>query len=217
MMEIFGISKSKNRLLVIFIGATILLTTLTGGSIASLEQRILLAQVDIQGKNAIKTFNAEGRISSLAAGTLLGSNDTLGSHSADLFVLGGDWNLAVTNGSLSDFNVDIIMTKFDGSGKHTHYIGAIENATSTDVEAINNKSILLTSGGNFTHFMGSSDISTNGEIKWNDVPITVHLLNGNIINIMVNPVKTNYHFKALPIYGTITSITDQNGNELRGG
>ncbi|HEY3526138.1 MAG TPA: hypothetical protein VGK47_08075 [Nitrososphaeraceae archaeon] len=32
---------------------------------------------------------------------------------------------------------------------------------------------------------------------------------------MVNPIKTNYHFKALPIYGTVTSITDQNGNELR--
>lgn len=65
--------------------------------------------------------------------------------------------------------------------------------------------------------MGASDTSTNGEIKWNDVPITVHLLNGNIINIMVNPVKTDYHFKALPVYGTITSITDQNGNELKRG
>ena len=199
------------------IGTAISLTISTGGSVASLEQQKVLAQVDIQGKNAIKTFNAEGRISSLAAGTLLGSNDTLGSHSADLFVLGGDWNLTVTNGSLSDFNAEIMMTKFDGSGRHTHYIGVIENATSTDVEAINNESILLTRGGNFTHFMGASDISTNGEIKWNDVPITVHLLNGNIINIMVNPVKTDYHFKALPVYGTIASITDQNGNELKRG
>lgn len=87
-MENFRISKSKNRPLLFMIGAAILLTISTGGSVASLEQQKVLAQVDIQGKNAIKTFNAEGRISSLAAGTLLGSNDTLGSHSADLFVLG---------------------------------------------------------------------------------------------------------------------------------
>ena len=46
--------------------------------------------------NTIDTFNAKGSISSLAAGTLVGSNTTLGSHSGDLFVLGGDWNLAVT-------------------------------------------------------------------------------------------------------------------------
>jgi hypothetical protein len=55
---------------------------------------------------------------------------------------------------------------------------------------------VLTNGGNFSDFMGISNISTNGETKWNDVPITVHLLNDNIINIMVNPLKTDYHFKA---------------------
>ena len=104
------------------------------------------------------------------------------------------------------------MTRFDGSGKHTHYIGTMENVTAADSGL--NKTILLTNGANFSNFMGTSDISTNGEIKWRDVPITVHLLNGNIINIMINPVKTDFHFKALPIYGTITSITDQNGNEL---
>jgi hypothetical protein len=69
---------------------------------------------------------------------------------------------------------------------------------------------VLTNGSNFSDFIEISDISTNGEIKWNDVPITVHLLNGNIINIMVNLLKTDYHFKALPIYETITSITIRN-------
>ena len=186
-------------------GIVFLLISLTMGLVASLEQQTAFAQT-------LDTFNAEGRINSLAAGTLLGSNDTLGSHSADLFVLGGDWNLAVTNGNLSNFNAEIIMTKFDGSGKHTHYIGTMENATAADPGL--NKTILLTNGANFSNFMGTSGISTNGEIKWRDVPITVHLLNGNIINIMINPVKTDFHFKALPIYGTITSITDQNGNEL---
>jgi hypothetical protein len=106
------------------------------------------------------------------------------------------------------------MTKFDGSGRHTHYIGNFQNATG-EVLPITNKTITLTNGSTFTNFMGTSDISTNSEIKWKDVPITVHLLNGNVINIMVNPIKTHYHFKALPIYGTITSIADESGKELR--
>jgi hypothetical protein len=37
--------------------------------------------------NTIDTFNAKGSISSLAVGTLFGSNTTLGSHPGDLFVL----------------------------------------------------------------------------------------------------------------------------------
>ena len=106
------------------------------------------------------------------------------------------------------------MTKFDGSGRHTHYIGNLQNATGAN-STITNKTITLTNDGNFTGFMGTSNISTNSEIKWKDVPITVYLLNGNIINIMVNPIKTDFHFKALPIYGTITSINDKSGRDLR--
>ncbi len=215
-------SKPKNILLIIIMlaGAFISIVITIGDSIPQQQQlQIVFAQGNSITKNnndnnTIDTFNAKGSISSLAAGTLFGSNTTLGSHSGDLFVLGGDWNLAVTNGNLSNFNTEIIMTKFDGSGRHTHYIGNLQNATG-EVLPITNKTITLTNGGNFTNFMGTSDISTNGEIKWKDVPITVYLLNGNIINIMVDPIKTDYHFKALPIYGTITSIIDKSGKELR--
>ncbi len=214
--------KSKNILLVliVLVGAFIFSIVITiGDSIPQQQQlQIVFAQgnsiTNNNDNNTIDTFNAKGSISSLAAGTLFGSNTTLGSHSGDLYVLGGNWDLAVKNGNLSNFNTEIIMTKFDGSGRHTHYIGNLQNATG-EVLPITNKTITLTNGGNFTNFMGTSDISTNGEIKWKDVPITVYLLNGNIINIMVDPIKTDYHFKALPIYGTITSIIDKSGKELR--
>jgi hypothetical protein len=62
--------------------------------------------------------------------------------------------------------------------------------------------------------MGITDISTDGKVKWSDVPATVHLLNGNIINMMVNPIESDYHFKAFPIYGTVMSIIDENGSSL---
>jgi hypothetical protein len=46
---------------------------------------------------------------------------------------------------------------------------------------MDNKTIAITSG-NFTCFNGIADISTNGEIKWENIPVTVHLLNSNIIS-----------------------------------
>jgi len=66
-----------------------------------------------------KTFNARGTINSIATDAFIGSNNSLGTHSADLWILGGNWRFSVVNGNLSDFDADIIMTKYDGTGKHT--------------------------------------------------------------------------------------------------
>lgn len=54
----------------------------------------------------IISFDADGAISSLAADTLIGSNTTLGTHTGDLWLLGGNWSFSVDNGNLSDFNAD---------------------------------------------------------------------------------------------------------------
>ncbi len=69
--------------------------TIGDSSILQQQQlQIVFAQgnsiTNINDNNTIDIFNAKGSISSLAAGTLVGSNTTLGSHSGDLFVLGGD-------------------------------------------------------------------------------------------------------------------------------
>ena len=51
--------------------------------------------------------------------------------------------------------------------------------------------------------------------KWKDVPIVGNLNNGNTLFLNVDPVKTDHHFKGLPIYGTVASLIDQSGKELR--
>ena len=48
----------------------------------------------------VDTFKAHGTISGVAADIMIGSNETLGSHSADLFVLGGNWSFGVKSGNL---------------------------------------------------------------------------------------------------------------------
>ena len=56
--------------------------------------------------------------------------------------------------------------------------------------------------------------STNGKVKWKDVPIVVHLMNGNVINFNIEASKTDDHFKGLPVFGTVESIIGQDGKEL---
>lgn len=67
---------------------------------------------------------------------------------------------------------------------------------------------------NHTDFKGIADITTNGKVKWEGVPIVVHLLNGNVVNFNIEATKTDDHFKGLPVFGTVESIIDQNGKEL---
>lgn len=158
-------------------------------------------------QTVIDTFNSHGTISGIAADTLIGSNETMGSHSADLFVLGGNWSLGVERGNLSEFNADIVMTKFDGTQRHPHVFENMRNATG-NISPVNSENIALVSN-NFTAFAGVIDIG-----KWKDVSITGNLNNGNLLILNVDPVRTEHHFKGLPIYGTVTSLTDQSGKEL---
>lgn len=198
---------AKNQSAYLTIPAMIFLFTLFT---LSTHTTSILAQnaTGTNNQTLIDTFNSHGTISGIAADTLIGSNETMGSHSADLFVLGGNWSLGAEAGNMSDFNVDIVMTKFDGTQRHPHVFKNIRNTTG-NISPVNSENIALV-GNNFTAFTGVVDIG-----EWKDVPISGNLNNGNLLIINVDPVKTEHHFKGLPIYGTVTSLTDQSGKELR--
>jgi hypothetical protein len=197
----------KNQSAYLTIPAMIFLFTLFN---LSTHTTSILAQnaTGTSNQTLIDTFNSHGTISGIAADTLIGSNETMGSHSADLFVLGGNWSLGVERGNLSDFNADIVMTKFDGTQRHPHVFENIRNTTG-NISPVDSEDIALV-GNNFTAFTGVVDIG-----DWKDVPISGNLNNGNLLIINVDPVKTEHHFKGLPIYGTVTSLTDQSGKEFR--
>ncbi|KAA2279395.1 hypothetical protein [Candidatus Nitrosocosmicus sp. SS] len=172
--------------------------------------------------SAIDTFRAQGQISSLASDTLAGR--TSNSSENAIWVLGGDWEFNVANGNLTNFVADIDMTQVDGTAAHKHSIEKINNATGMPMGAqeplkLNfmtgepNSKIALVNG-NSTMFRGTADITTNGEVKWKDVLIHVTMQNGNILNINIDPAKTEDHFKGLPVFGTVQSIIDENGKEL---
>jgi hypothetical protein len=157
----------------------------------------------------IDTFRAKGQISSLASDTLAGRPS---SNTSDIWVLGGDWEFGVSKGNLTNLAVDISMSKIDGKGAHHHTIESLRNATGAVLPG-HGEQIALTDG-NHTDFKGVADITTNGKVKWKDVPIVVHLMNGNVINFNIEATKTDDHFKGLPVFGTVESIIGQDGKEL---
>lgn len=167
------------------------------------------------------TFRAQGQISSLASDTLAGREN---STENVMWVLGGDWEVNVANGNLTNFVVDIVMTKVDGTAAHSHTIEKLNNATGMPMEAQQPQQVDLMIGdpsskialvnGNATMFRGTADLTTNGNVQWQSVPTHVTILNGNIMNLGLDPSKTEDHFYGLPVFGTVQSMVDENGEEL---
>ncbi|WP_148686288.1 hypothetical protein [Candidatus Nitrosocosmicus hydrocola] len=170
---------------------------------------------------AIDTFRAQGQISSLASDTLAGREN---STENVMWVLGGDWEVNVAEGNLTNFVVDIKMTQVDGTAAHSHTIEKITNASGMPMGTVQAQELDLMTGepgskialinGNATMFRGTVDLTTNGNVKWESVPTHVTIFNGNVINLGLDPSKTEDHFYGLPVFGTVESIVDENGKEL---
>jgi hypothetical protein len=192
-------------------------TALTTTTNNNHNNNLNLAFAQTQGSNNtvntnatdIDTFRARGQISSLASDTLAGRPS---SNTSEIWVLGGDWEFGVNKGNLSNLAVDISMSKIDGKEAHHHTIESLRNATGAILPGHSQQIALIE--GNHTDFKGIADITTNGEIKWKDVPIVVHLMNGNVVNFNIEPTRTDDHFKGLPVFGNVESIIDQSGREL---
>jgi hypothetical protein len=108
-------------------------------------------------------------------------------------------------GDTTDFNADGNLTTFeeeaitagevmDNTTGSLTTTTASENTTSTDTES----PILATSDGTFEF---KADIYSDGELKWEDVSITVTVLNEQVIMIEVDPAATDNHFGGQPIFG----------------
>jgi hypothetical protein len=170
---------------------------------------------------AIDTFRAQGQISSLASDTLAGREN---STENVMWVLGGDWEVNVVDGNLTNFVVDITMSQVDGTAAHSHTIEKLNNTTGMPFGTVQTQQVDLMTcepgskialvNGNTTMFRGTADLTTNGDVKWESVPTHVTIFNGNVMNLGLDPSKTEDHFYGLPVFGTVQSIVDENGKEL---
>jgi hypothetical protein len=179
--------------------------------------------VETRRESATDTFLAEGTINQMIP---LSSNEIYDNQS--LFLLGGNWALSVDEGVLDDFLARIVMVAEDGTLPHIHTIQNLSNVTSTispigqdqqqrQQQLLSSRSgnISLSEGLNDTiAISGFADITTNGVTQWEQVAVTISIVNGNVISIIPNPAQVD-HFYALPIYGIAYSLIDSSGKSLK--
>ncbi|HZD36389.1 MAG TPA: hypothetical protein VE130_14395 [Nitrososphaeraceae archaeon] len=132
---------------------------------------------------------ASGTISSI-------QNDENGNPS---WVVSGDWKASMSDGKYmsepnatnsAKFNAVFDMAMTNGSAQHQH---KIYNFTLTNVSIPDNNTMVF--DGTVTITMRDGPV--------NDVPITITVMQGNVISISLEPSMINNHFGDTPIYGVV--------------
>ena len=151
-----------------------------------------------------------GNQSAAAGGGNQSGNTTLGQTvtgggAETPYVLGGNWNLNVQGGNVTNFAANFVMVHQDGTGYHTHNI--------TDFSAGNKTAQLIQ--GQATSINGTADISVNGTTKWPGVDTTLTFTN-NAAVMTINPAAedTDNHFGGQPIYAIANQVTGENGTQI---
>src|ERR671923_153096 len=194
----------------------LLIATAFTFSFANSGQQFVNAQ---QGGNATTTivatphdtFTADGKITATiqeqgggGGGNQTGAatNATTGGGQEPPYILGGDWNLNIESGNVTDFAANFIMVHTDGTGYHTHDITGF-NAGNATITFIPGQQLLIN---------GTADIAVNGTTQWPGVNTNLTFTeNPTVLTIMTEAEATNNHFQGQPIYGVVSQATGENG------
>jgi hypothetical protein len=195
------------------------------------QQSVYAQQNQTQGGNATQTivavpfdtFTGSGVITaSIGQGgqqqgggnaTAGGGNATAGGGNATAggggqepeYILGGNWNLNVQGGNVTDFAANFMMVHPDGTEYHNHNITNF---------VIGNGAVQLVQGQETT-ISGTADIYTNGTNRWPGADTTLTLTpNGAVMTIMPAAEETDNHFQGQPIYGIVAGLTGENGTAI---
>ena len=121
------------------------------------------------------------------------------------YIVGGNWNLNVQGGNVTNFSANFAMVHPDGTEFHTHNITNF---------VIGNGTVQLVQGQE-TSISGTADIYTNGTNRWPGADTTLTLTqNGAVMTIMPAAEETDNHFQGEPIYGIVSSLTGENGTMI---
>jgi hypothetical protein len=143
-----------------------------------------------------------GNQSAGAAGS--GTSQTGGGQESP-YILGGNWNLDVQGGNVTNFAANFVMVHPDGTGYHTHNI--------TDFSVGNNTVQLIQGQG--LSINGTADYAVNGTTKWPGVDTTLTFTNNaGVMTIMAAAEDTDNHFQGQPIYGIANQVTGENGTQI---
>jgi hypothetical protein len=105
---------------------------------------------------------------------------------------------------LQDFKWNVELITLNGKVNGTASITGISNSTGI-VGSLTNNNIQL-SASNGTAFKANADININDRTSFYDVPIVLYLLNGKLVNLSIDSIRTGGLFTT-PIFGIVTTLT----------
>ena len=150
----------------------------------------------------INTFSANGMINSLVIKennqtvATAGSTSTSPMNNQTSYTLGGQWNLEVIDGNLTDFYAKFTMVHFDGTNRH---IMSFANFRS------NETNLQLPADGSTT-ITGLIDVMENNKIKWSNVTSQLEINKYNTISINVNNEQVEQHFNGQSVRGIVDAF-----------
>jgi hypothetical protein len=159
-----------------------------------------------QTRNTTETFSAMGSISSLIYQTRI--NNTSDLVAAEKSVLSGEWSIQNTGGLITAFVAKFNQVLDDGTRWHTYELFHFTTGKNARVHLTSEYS---------TIFSGTVDIKLNNTVVWKNIKLTVFILKGNTIIFALDDKAIGDHFRDQPIYGTVVSIKDRMGREMKKG
>ena len=157
-----------------------------------------------QPKNTTETFSAMGSISSVIYQTRV--NNTSDLVAAEKSILSGEWFIQNTGGIITAFVAKFNQVLDDGTRWHTYELFNFTAGNKARVHLTPDDSVI---------FSGTVDIKLNNTIVWKNIKLTVFLLKGNTIIFALDDKAIGDHFRDQPIYGTVVSIKDRMGREMK--
>jgi hypothetical protein len=158
------------------------------------QSDIIQPGVYTSGTIASLQNDKDGTPAWLVAGLWKGSLTNMSSATAMMMSSSSANNTMTTsknNLPTARFNAVFSMVMLNGTALHKHQVS---NFTLTGMSMPSE---------NISVYNGTATI-TMKEGPVNDVPISIRILNNNIVSIWVDPAKTMNHFGNTPIYGDIT-------------
>jgi hypothetical protein len=153
-----------------------------------------------------QTFSANGTISSLIFQTRI--NNTSDLATARKSILSGEWLIHNTGGTITAFVAKFNQVLDDGTRWHTYQLFNFTTRKNTGIHLTSDDS---------TIFSGTIDIKLNNTVVWKNIKLTIFILKGNTIIFAPDDKAIGDHFRDQPIYGTVVSLKDRIGREMKKG
>ncbi len=193
---------------------------------AEAQSSVTTIQDEQNANEAIQTFQIDGAVGSLVTDLLNPAvRENVSDSPPPLYVLAGNWSMGVVNGEVNYLQVDFIMALENGTEMQVYSIENLENIVIPSTEQntgltpdqeLSNNNLVLSSTNNYSlSLFGYVDVSTDGTVEWQNVPVSINIFNGNTISILLYPSETDNRFKGQPIYGVVTWILDANNNPIK--